>query len=139
MSTSTPVERSLLSTDYCLLTTVFHDGDPLTFPLFAEDDAAAEEARGLFEFGAAVGGVEEGDVVLGLARGGALKLGAEEVLDGDDLQRAARVAIVRVAQLVRRGPRREHARARVLLFEEVRGVAVEQDEVAVGEILLPGE
>src|SRR5689334_7958223 len=97
-----------------------------------KDDATAEHLRGLFQLRPAVRREEERGVVFGLTRGGAFERVVEEVLDGEDRERAGRVAEVRVLQLVCRGPRREHARLRVVVGEEARGVAVQEYEVAVG-------
>src|SRR5205085_9593944 len=112
---------------------------PLPFALFAEDDARVKQSRGLFEREPAVRRVEERRVVLRTSGGGRFEVFAPEALDGEDRERERRVAVVRIAKLVGRGPGGQHARARVVLREEARGVSVEQHEVAVCEVLLPGE
>ncbi len=139
------------------------DGSPLAVTMGLPDDLTVQESGGLggaevvvevevFGVGGLVlfaeveglgglplGGEDEGGVVVAGFGGGELHLLDGEVLDGGDFEGASGIADLRAGELGGRGPGGEDGGLGEALIEDVDGLLVEDDHVAVGEVVLGGE
>ncbi len=140
------------------------DGGPLAFAMCLPDDFSVEEgcdfgwgeiamevevlrvggfvvaaevelARG----GCPLGGEDEGGVVAAGVGGGLLDLVEGEVLDGEGFDGVVGVAEFGAGELGGGGPCGEDGGLRVVLVDEADGSLVEDDHVAVGEVVFGGE
>ena len=140
------------------------DGGPLAFALRLPDDVAVKEGRNfgwgkiamevevlyvgrfvaigevyLIGGGFPLGGEDEGCIVASGIGGGLLDLVEGEVLDGSGFDRVVGVAELGAIEFGGGGPCGENGGLRVMLVNVVDGALMEDDHVAVGEVVLGGE